>query len=204
MNLVGIIKQVGNIISHIQLAQADFFSCAKFMLFLYQQIQYIPFTFKANKHNIKKCIIVWFFFRASTCRTDILFKDFKTTISLYLFEPARSEKQKCQLRWQLEVYTNWILIWYFIEGKNTTLPYSKMKSLKSIICVSNGHFQWRCVFCSLKNISNKQWVSSYSLGVISHVWYKIRLISETNKNFLRQCPFDTFNLLPLYPWKVRR
>ena len=67
-----------------------------------------------------------------------------------------------------------------LMGKKSLL-YSTTKSLNPAICASDGHFQKRWVFCSLKNISSKRYMSDYSLSVKSHVWYKINLTSETSK-----------------------
>ena len=38
----------------------------------------------------------------------------------------------------IDIYTNLILIWRFIEGKNTPLLYLTMESLKSAMWVSDG------------------------------------------------------------------
>ena len=76
--------------------------------------------------------------------------------------------------------------------------YSTMKSIKPVISMSGGHFQLRWIFCSFKNISRKRYMSNCSLSIISRVWYKIRLISETRKNLPRQCPSDIFDLLYIY------
>ena len=67
-----------------------------------------------------------------------------------------------------------------------------MKSWNPTICISGEHFQWRWIFCPLKNNSNKRYMSDYSLSVILFrkllsvkiFWISVRPTSPSNKLYI--------------------
>ena len=52
-----------------------------------------------------------------------------------------------------------------------------MECIKSFIFVLHGHFR------PLENICDKRYTPDYSLGIISHRWYKVKVFVESCKHF---------------------